>query len=65
MESSIFNKHKYKYSKKVLEYVREFHREQKILAATANSFHYPAPWHPPAPAGGGKRFLATGKNKTS
>ena len=26
---------------------------------------YPAPWHPPAPAGGGKRFLATMKNEAS
>ncbi len=25
----------------------------------------PAPWHPPAHAGGGKRFLATGKNRQS
>ena len=25
----------------------------------------PAPWHPPAPAGGGKRFLATGTNEQS
>ncbi len=25
----------------------------------------PAPWHPPAPAGGGKRFLATMKNEAS
>src|SRR5574341_229594 len=25
----------------------------------------PAPWHPPAPAGGGKRFLATVKNEAS
>jgi death-on-curing protein len=25
----------------------------------------PAPWHPPAPAGGGERFLATGTTKSS
>jgi hypothetical protein len=37
----------------------------KALLALIAGMRNPAPWHPPAPAGGGKRFLATGTNKQS
>jgi hypothetical protein len=44
---------------------KPFAANEAAIADITLKFRNPAPWHPPAPAGGGKRFLATVKNEAS